>query len=178
MEAKDDNSAQEKMKEASPELHAGKNPNRAEAPPKPQPQPAPKKKPDETGNAGQSIAELAQFLKETWIEFRKISWPTRQQVVKETWSVLVLVTMLTVSVLAFDFAVARVVFEPLDKYAKKIGGGVGTGAAREEFPGPLTPMSPQAPVNNPSAPGNALPNNNTQTPTPSNGTPGNTPTKP
>ena len=116
-------------------------------------QPPKKKKADEP-SFGENIAELAQFLKDTWIEFRRISWPNRQQVVKETWSVLVLVTMLTVAVLAFDFGIARTVFEPLDKLAKKAGGGVG--GAQTQTWGPLTPR-PGAPVDNPSMPGNVLP---------------------
>jgi preprotein translocase SecE subunit len=121
--------------------------------PAPEPKQPTKKKTDEPGFM-ESLAELRQFLADTWIEFRRISWPSRQQVVKETWSVLVLVTMLTLAVLAFDFAIARTVFEPLDKYAKKSGGGVG--GAQTQTWGPLQP-EPGAPVNNPGVPGDALP---------------------
>jgi hypothetical protein len=56
-------------------------------------------------------------------------------------------------VLAFDFAIAKTVFEPMDKYAKKVGGGVGHTTSTW---GPLAPR-PGAPVNNPSVPGDALP---------------------
>lgn len=168
---KDELSAEKQEIKDSGSSHAHKNPNKAEAPPKPQP--AGNKKPDdEGGGVVQSFGELQQFLKETWQEFRKISWPTRQQVVKETWSVLVLVTALTLAVLAFDFAIARVVFEPLDKFAKKSGGGVG--GSQTQTWGPLQ-AEPGAPVDNPGVPGNALPNSGT-TPqsnpsAPSGGTP-------
>lgn len=68
---------------------------------------------------------LVRFLKEVALEFRRVSWPDRQQVLRETLSVLVLVSIITGGVLAFDFAVARAVFEPLDKLARHLGGGIG-----------------------------------------------------
>lgn len=95
-------------------------------------------------------SEFIQFLKDTWAEFRKISWPTRQQVLQETWSVIVLVSLLTGLVLAFDWGVAKFVFEPLDKVAKKMGGGVGN---TTQSWGPLTPQ-PGAPTDQPGVPGN------------------------
>lgn len=73
---------------------------------------------------GQSES-LVRFLKEVATEFRRVSWPDRQQVLKETLSVLVLVSIITGGVLVFDFAVARAVFEPLDKLARHMGGGIG-----------------------------------------------------
>jgi preprotein translocase SecE subunit len=94
-------------------------------------------------------SEFIQFLKETYIEFRKISWPGRQQVLQETWSVIVLVSLLTGLVLCFDWGVAKVVFEPLDKFAKKLGGGVGN--TMQNW-GPMTPQG--APNNQPGAPAN------------------------
>lgn len=126
-----------------------------EAAPTPQPEnnKSAKKKVAEPGFAEQ-FADFVQFLRDTWIEFRRISWPNRQQVVKETWSVLVLVTLLTVSVLGFDFAIARTVFEPLDKFAKHQGGGVG-GSVQQKW-GPMQ-APPNAPLNSPANPGNALP---------------------
>lgn len=86
----------------------------------------PAKKKQDDSQVAEQVADLRQFFSEVWFEFRKISWPDRAQVIRETYSVLVLVTIITVMVLAFDFAVARVVFEPLDHFAKKIGGGLGT----------------------------------------------------
>jgi preprotein translocase SecE subunit len=73
-----------------------------------------------------TFVEFQTFLKEAYFEFRKITWPDRQQVIRETWSVLVLVTIITFMVWGFDHVVARVVFDPIDRMAKSIGGGLGT----------------------------------------------------
>ncbi len=197
MEVKDDNSADAPRDVTSAQTHAQKNPNKAEAPPTAQPAGSKKRDGEPTGIL-KTLVELQQFLNETVVEFRKISWPTRTQVIKETWSVLVLVTALTLAVLAFDFAIARVVFEPLDKYAKKTGGGVG--GSQTQTWGPLQ-AEPGAPVDQPGVPGNALPvpqtlppNSNgpsgqpspaptgapapTNPPAPSGGTPTTTPAQP
>jgi preprotein translocase subunit SecE len=71
------------------------------------------------------LAGMMQFVKEALLEARKVSWPDRQQVVKETISVIILVGIITSCVLAFDFGIAKVVFEPLDKLARHLGGGIG-----------------------------------------------------
>ncbi|MBY0547333.1 MAG: preprotein translocase subunit SecE [Candidatus Obscuribacterales bacterium] len=71
-------------------------------------------------------AGLLRFLAETVVELRKISWPDRQQVIRETASVILLVCLITVAVLCFDWAVAKAVFEPLDHFARSVGGGVGS----------------------------------------------------
>ncbi len=71
------------------------------------------------------FAGLLQFATEALVELRKVTWPDRPQVIKETISVIVLVGVITVCVLAFDFGIAKVVFEPLDKFARHLGGGVG-----------------------------------------------------
>ena len=77
-------------------------------------------KPKRKGEGESASSESTiQFLKETWAEFRKISWPDRKQVIRETYSVLVLVTLITVMVLAFDYGVGKAIFEPLDKFARK-----------------------------------------------------------
>jgi preprotein translocase SecE subunit len=96
-------------------------------------------------------AEFFQFIKDTYIEFRKISWPSRKQVLQETWSVIVLVSLLTGLVLCFDWGVAKVVFEPLDKFAKRSGGGVGN--TMQHWAAPTSP-EPGAPTNQPGAPAN------------------------
>ncbi len=75
-----------------------------------------KKKGDESG--GDLITESRQFLKEVYIEFRKITWPDRAQVVKETWSVLFLVTAITLMVLGFDWFLGHAVFGPIEHFAK------------------------------------------------------------
>ena len=76
---------------------------------------------------GESITNVRQFLKEVVIEFKKITWPGRAQVIQETWSVLFLVAIITVMVWGFDRVVSFAVFGPLDHWAKLHGGGVGRG---------------------------------------------------
>ena len=71
------------------------------------------------------LAALLQFLAEVLIELKKITWPDRQQVIKETLSVIVLVAIITGCVLAFDYGIAKAIFEPLDKLARHLGGGIG-----------------------------------------------------
>ena len=110
---------------------------------------APKGKDVATAANTNGLVELQQFLAETYQEFKKISWPSRQQVIQETWTVLVLVSVITGAVLGFDYAIAKVVFEPLDKFAKHMGGGVGK--EREQKWAPVTP-EPGTPTNQPGAP--------------------------
>jgi preprotein translocase SecE subunit len=71
------------------------------------------------------IAGMIQFTTEALMEARKVTWPDRQQVIKETLSVIFLVGVITCCVLGFDFSIAKVVFEPLDKVARHLGGGIG-----------------------------------------------------
>ncbi|MBZ0186916.1 MAG: preprotein translocase subunit SecE, partial [Candidatus Obscuribacterales bacterium] len=54
------------------------------------------------------FAGYYKFLKEVLVEYRKITWPDRHQIVKETWSVLVLVTFITFLVLGYDFVLGKV----------------------------------------------------------------------
>lgn len=77
------------------------------------------------GESTNTFTEVRQFLKEVWIEFNKISWPDRQQVIRETWSVLFLVTVITVMVLGFDWVLGHVIFGPLEHWARMHGGGLG-----------------------------------------------------
>jgi preprotein translocase SecE subunit len=73
------------------------------------------------------IASARQFLKEVAIEFNKITWPGRTQVIQETYSVLFLVTIITLMVLSFDWVLGKAVFGPLEYWARLHGGGVGRG---------------------------------------------------
>ncbi|HEY9785018.1 MAG TPA: preprotein translocase subunit SecE [Candidatus Obscuribacterales bacterium] len=84
-----------------------------------------KKKDDDEVELGDSLKDLRQFLKEVVIEFGKISWPPRQQVIKETWSVLFLVTVITLMVLGFDWFLGHAVFVPLEHWARLHGAGIG-----------------------------------------------------
>lgn len=76
-------------------------------------------------STGERVEGVVEFFKGVVVEFKKISWPDRQQVIRETYSVIVLVALITTAVLAFDFAISKVVFEPLDHLARTMGGGVG-----------------------------------------------------
>lgn len=79
----------------------------------------------QTERASSSFA-LAKFLADTLVELRKISWPDRPQVIRETIAVILLVCLITVTVLAFDWVVAKAIFEPLDHFARSVGGGIGS----------------------------------------------------
>ena len=79
-------------------------------------------KPEKKGNP---FTEVRQFIKEVIVEFRKISWPEFRQVVRETWSVLFLVAVITLMVLGFDWVLGNVIFGPLEHFAKLHGGGIG-----------------------------------------------------
>lgn len=74
---------------------------------------------------GESLKDIRQFLKDVVIEFTKITWPGRPQVIQETLSVLFLVALITVVVLGFDWFLAHAVFGPLEHWARLHGGGVG-----------------------------------------------------
>lgn len=74
-----------------------------------------------------AIKEIRQFLKEVVIEFRKITWPTRPQVIQETYSVIFLVTAITLILLGFDWILGHAVFGPLEHWARIHGGGIGRG---------------------------------------------------
>jgi len=83
------------------------------------------KKKEEGSELGESFKDVRQFLKEVAIEFRKITWPSRRQVVQETYSVLFLVTLITLMVLGFDWFLGKGVFGPLEHFARLQGGGIG-----------------------------------------------------
>jgi preprotein translocase SecE subunit len=84
------------------------------------------RKKEDKGGIGQSIGEARQFLKEVYIEFNKITWPERSRVIRETYSVLVLVALITVMVLAFDWFLGNAIFGPLEHWARLHGGGIGS----------------------------------------------------
>ncbi len=75
-------------------------------------------KKDGSKTPGNSIKEAILFLNEVKNEARKITWPPRGQVAQETWSVIVLVTFITVMVLGFDYALGNWVFGPIEHFAK------------------------------------------------------------
>jgi preprotein translocase SecE subunit len=73
------------------------------------------------------IVGVGQFLKEVAIEHRKITWPDNKQVVRETWSVLFLVTAITLVVLGIDWVLGNVIFGPIEHWARLHGAGLGRG---------------------------------------------------
>jgi preprotein translocase SecE subunit len=83
------------------------------------------KKPNKPTKGGNAFTEAAQFLREVAIEHRKITWPERPQIIRETWSVLVLVACITVLVLAFDWVLGQAIFGPLEHFARLYGAGRG-----------------------------------------------------
>jgi preprotein translocase SecE subunit len=82
-----------------------------------------KPKKAELAKRGNALTEMAQFLREVAIEYRKIAWPDRAQILRETWSVLVLVACVTVVVLAFDWVLGQAIFGPLEHFARLYGAG-------------------------------------------------------
>ncbi len=73
----------------------------------------------------QSALEAGQFLGEVRAEARKISWPERSQVVRETISVLFLVTLITMFVWLFDIVLGKFVFAPVEHWGHLYGIGGG-----------------------------------------------------
>jgi len=73
------------------------------------------------------IAHAVQFGKEVLVEFRKVTWPERQKVFRETVSVLFLVAAITLMVLGFDWLLSHFVFTPIESWARMHGGGIGRG---------------------------------------------------
>lgn len=73
------------------------------------------------------IGQAVQFGKEVLVEFRKVTWPERRQVIRETFSVLFLVAAITLMVLGFDWVLSHLVFNPIESWARMHGGGIGRG---------------------------------------------------
>jgi len=105
-ESQDSSKAPAGLKEKEPVSVESKKPSKAEV-----------------AKKGNVFTETAQFLREVAIEHRKIAWPDRAQIVRETWSVLVLVFCITVVVLAFDWVLGQAVFGPLEHFARLYGAG-------------------------------------------------------
>ncbi len=93
--------------------------------PNPNPGSAQAKKNSNAQTEKQGLAGLIQFIADSLGELKKVTWPDRNQVIRETLSVIVLVALITGCVLAFDYGIAKAVFEPLDKLARHMGGGIG-----------------------------------------------------
>jgi preprotein translocase SecE subunit len=72
---------------------------------------------------GERFLKISQFLNEVLAEFRRINWPERSQVARETVSVLFLVLLITVLVWVFDLSVGKFVFSPLEHWGHLYGFG-------------------------------------------------------
>ena len=70
-------------------------------------------------------SKQGKFLGEVRAEARKISWPERSQVVRETVSVLFLVTLITLFVWLFDLLLGKFVFAPVEHWGHLYGIGGG-----------------------------------------------------
>lgn len=73
----------------------------------------------------EKLIQIGTFIQEVMIEFKKISWPTRAQVLQETWSVLFLVAVITLLVLGFDWILSNWVFSPIEHWTRIHGGVIG-----------------------------------------------------
>ena len=71
----------------------------------------------------QQMLQVGEFLNEVRSEARKISWPERSQVIRETISVLFLVTLITFFVWSFDLVVGKFIFSPLEHWGHLYGIG-------------------------------------------------------
>lgn len=124
-----DDEAKSSAKKKSEPKKSGKAKKTVNPAPKAQPAKAAKKAKDDDDDLAvvEQVKDIRQFLKEVYIEFQKITWPDRAQVIRETYSVLFLVTVITLMVLAFDWAIGAAVFGPLEHWARLHGGGIGRG---------------------------------------------------
>jgi preprotein translocase subunit SecE len=57
----------------------------------------------------QVVARIREFVQEVLAEFRKVTWPSRQELVNSTVVVIVVTVVLAVFLGAVDIALARVV---------------------------------------------------------------------
>jgi preprotein translocase subunit SecE len=71
----------------------------------------------------ESFAKASNFLNEVLAEYRRVSWPTRSQVARETVSVLFLVLIITTLVWLFDLVVGKLIFSPLEHLGHLYGIG-------------------------------------------------------
>ena len=57
----------------------------------------------------QAVARLREFVQEVLAEFRKVTWPSRQELINSTIVVIVVTVVLAVFLGAIDIALARAV---------------------------------------------------------------------
>src|SRR5437763_16739123 len=64
---------------------------------------------DLTGKVTSSLAELREFIHDTRVEMKQVTWPTREDVVSTTWVVVVTVACLGAFLSLVDLCVQRAV---------------------------------------------------------------------
>jgi len=69
--------------------------------------PAPEKKPVKAKKPGGN--RVARWFRELRSELRKVSWPTRAQILNNTWVVLVVTSVCAVAVWGFDYVAQNIV---------------------------------------------------------------------
>jgi len=62
-----------------------------------------------TGKVTGSLAEMREFIHDTRVEMKQVTWPTREDVVSTTWVVVVTVAFFGVFLWLVDLGVQRVV---------------------------------------------------------------------
>ena len=62
-----------------------------------------------TGKVAGSLADMKEFLHDTRVEMKQVTWPTREDVVSTTWVVVVTVAFFGVFLWLVDLGVQRVV---------------------------------------------------------------------
>ena len=65
--------------------------------------------PQLTGKITGSLADMKEFLHDTRVEMKQVTWPTREDVVSTTWVVVVTVAFFGVFLWLVDLGVQRVV---------------------------------------------------------------------
>ena len=90
-----------------------KQASKAKQPPQPRPtQPGQRRKPEKAGSVTKAVAQQrrgSKFLQEVIAELKKVSWPTRTQLLQSTAVVLMVVAIVAVYLAALDSVFERVV---------------------------------------------------------------------
>ena len=66
-----------------------------------------RRKPQQGGERVSVFAKIVNFFKEAWRELKKVSWPSRKEVINSTIIVLVCVVLVTLLVLVVDYGAER-----------------------------------------------------------------------
>lgn len=66
-----------------------------------------KRKPAPSGNRVSIFVQIITFFKEAWRELKKVSWPSKKEVINSTIIVLVCLILVTLIVLGVDYGAER-----------------------------------------------------------------------